>query len=240
MLRWFYKYMIDLDKIFPNYKKVPSAENVLHALPRLDWEYLCKELEENLMGDIHETAIIGEHVSIGEGTKIGPFVVIEDHVVIGQNCEVRSGALIRSHTFIGNDCVIGHNAEIKHAYVFDKAKIQCNAFVGDSIVGYGARIGTGVVIGNRRFDQKPIAWSMQDGKKDSTHDKLGALIGDYVRLGANVSTNPGTVIGAYTWVSGGNSIGGYIPNNKFIKPDGTVVDNDNAGELKEKDKEDNL
>jgi bifunctional UDP-N-acetylglucosamine pyrophosphorylase/glucosamine-1-phosphate N-acetyltransferase len=191
------------------------------------------------LGQIHPTAIIGQRVTIGEGSIIGPFVVIEDDCVIGQRCEIRSHALIRAQTFIGNDCVIGHGAELKHAYVCDRAKIQGHTFVGDSIIGRGARIGTGVVIANRRFDQQPIAWRGPDGQISNTQEKVGALIGDYARLGANVSTNPGIIIGAYTWISSGNIVTGFIADEKFVTVDGRVLKNEQAIELVDVDEQDN-
>lgn len=223
---------MDSKEIFPS-----SACAILEKLPQLDWKAELELKKFKNEGVSHSSAIIAKRVSIGLETVIDPFVVIEDDVIIGKHCLIRPGVFIRSGTIIGDHCVIGHNAEIKHSYIFDHAKIQGNTFVGDSIVGKGARIGTGTVVGNRRFDQDDISWSMKDNSIHSPHDKLGALIGEYVRIGANVTSNPGTVIGAYTWVSGGNVISGYLPPSKFMKIDGSILDNAKAGALSDEDKE---
>lgn len=198
--------------------------SVLAALPNLDWAEQ-HESTRLVLGNVHPSCVIANNVSIGQGSIIDPFVVIESNVSIGKNCHIRSGALIRANTILQDKVVVGHGAEVKNAFVFSEAKIASHTFVGDSILGAGARIGSGVIIGNRRFDQKEIAWQLNNEKIPSGLDKLGALIGDYARLGANVTTNPGTVIGAYTWISGGQSISGYIPHKKFIKPNGAIVDN---------------
>ena len=214
-----------------------TFEQALEKLPELAW---AMEFKPEIFADLHSSVVLGDQLRIGEGTKVDPFVMIEDNVIIGDNCLIRSGALIRSGTVIGNNCVIGHNAEIKHAFICDQAKVSSNAFVGDSIIGYGARIASGVIIGNRRFDQQTIAWSGPDGSIKTDQDKLGIIVGDYTRLGANVTTSPGAIVGAYTWVASGNVVAGFIDTRKYIKPDGSVVDNQRAKELLDVDNEGDL
>jgi UDP-N-acetylglucosamine diphosphorylase / glucose-1-phosphate thymidylyltransferase / UDP-N-acetylgalactosamine diphosphorylase / glucosamine-1-phosphate N-acetyltransferase / galactosamine-1-phosphate N-acetyltransferase len=185
--------------------------------------------------EIHESVIIGKNVSIGKNTIIMPYVVIEDDVIIGNECIIRSGALIRSTTFIGNQVVIGHATEMKHAYLDNEVKVGSHCFVGNSLLGKGARIGSGTITGNRRFDQKEIHWNGPNGKVETKLDKLGLVLGEYARLGANCTTNPGTMIGANTWVSGGQIVSGFIDANKFIKQSGEVVENAHKQELSIKD-----
>jgi len=223
--------MIDLTEFFPHAAKMEGGVDVLANLPLLDWSDFFRHQEDDIMGEVHKSSIIGEKVQIGDGTAIDPFVVIEDNVDIGKNCVIRSGALIRSNTVIGDNVVIGHGSEIKQTFVFDYAKIGSHAFVGDSIIGYGARIGSGVITGNRRFDQEKIYWTVEDKKIGSGSDKVGAIVGDYARLGANVTTNPGAIIGAYSYVSGGQVISGYIKPKLYIKTTGERVPNTKAKEL---------
>lgn len=46
--------------------------------------------------------------SIGDNSKIGPFVEIQKTAVIGRNCRVQSHAFICELVTIGDDCFIGH------------------------------------------------------------------------------------------------------------------------------------
>lgn len=232
--------MLDYQILFPHLESNELLGEVFDRLPELNWDTCFRGMQMSRFGNVHPLSVLANRVSVGEGTTIHPFVVIEDDVIIGKNCEIRSGALIRSKTIIGDGCVIGHGAEIKHTFICDEAKIQGMTFVGDSIVGKGARIGTGTVISNRRFDQAAIAWRLEDEKIDSGQDKVGALIGDYARLGAHVTTNPGSVIGAFTWISSGNIINGFIGSKQFITADGVTVHNEKAKMLLTKDEEGNL
>lgn len=228
--------MLDYHVVFPHLEEHPMLPDVFDQLPDLSWNGLFRDLASVRLGNIHPTAVISHRVTVGDGTIIHPFVVIEDNVIIGKNCEIRSHTLIRSGTVVSDGCVIGHGSELKHAFLCDGVKVQGSCFVGDSVVGKGARIGTGCVVANRRFDQRTIAWRGPDGLIETPHDKLGALIGDYARLGAHVTTNPGVIIGAYTWVSSGNVVSGFIDEERFITLDGRNVPNEHALDLAEADR----
>jgi len=45
---------------------------------------------------------------------------------------------------------------------------------------------------------------------------FGAVLGDYSRLGGNVVTSPGTLVGPYTWVSSLISLYGFIERSKLV------------------------
>lgn len=229
--------MLDYHIVFPHLEEHPYLPDIFDRLPDFGWEAVFTQAVWTRAGQIHTTAVLAERVTVGEGTIIHPFVVIEADVIIGKNCEIRAHALIRSGTIIGDGCVIGHASEIKRAFICSGAKIQGGVFVGDSIIGKGARIGTGCVIANRRFDQEPIPWRGPDGLVNTPYDKLGAMIGDFARLGANVTTNPGVIIGAYSWVSSGNVVAGFIDDERFITADGRNVPNESGMDLADADNE---
>ncbi|CAM2067379.1 acyl-ACP--UDP-N-acetylglucosamine O-acyltransferase [Sulfidibacter corallicola] len=50
---------------------------------------------------IHPTAIVGENVTIGEGSEIGPYCVIEDHVTIGPHTKLMNSLFVGRYTRIG-------------------------------------------------------------------------------------------------------------------------------------------
>jgi bifunctional UDP-N-acetylglucosamine pyrophosphorylase/glucosamine-1-phosphate N-acetyltransferase len=168
-------------------------------------------------GKVHPTVVMTGNVYIGEGTEIDPYVVIEGPAVIGRNCKIRPFALIRPGTILGDNVVLGNGCEAKNIIAFNEAKIQSHAFTGDSIIGKGARLGSGVILANRRFDQKNAKVIIKGKSFDIGKDKCGGIIGDYVRLGANCITAPGVMIGKHTWIYGGASISGFIEKEKMVK-----------------------
>ena len=82
-------------------------------------------------------------ISIGEGTILGPNVLIYDHdhvfsnnegvnhrdyitgeVVIGKNCWIGAGTIILKDTHIGDNCVIGAGSVVKGDYESGSVIIQ--------------------------------------------------------------------------------------------------------------------
>lgn len=169
-------------------------------------------------------AEVGEFVSISgnyfidEGTKIHANAVIQGPVMIGKNVEIQSGALIRPWTVIGDNCVVGHASEVKHCVLQNKSKVASLAFCGDTILGKSTRIGSGIILANRRFDQQNITVKINGEKHDVGTDFFGAIIGDSTRLGANSTTVPGTFIGPYTWILPTVQVRGFVPAEKRVFP----------------------
>jgi len=170
-----------------------------------------------IQGFVEESAIIKGVVHIGEGSFIDDNVTIQGPVYIGKNCIIRSDSLIRPYSVIGDFVVVGHNTEVKNSIIFNDAKLASHAVVNDSIIGKGARIGSGMITDNRRFDQKDVIIHIKDEEFNTEFDKFGLVAGDYIRIGSNCSTLPGTVIGKYTWFYSNMLIYNFYPKEKFVK-----------------------
>ena len=155
---------------------------------------------------------------IGEGTVIYNDVTIMGPVYIGKNCEIMPGAVIRPNTIIADGCSVGHGSEIKHCVMFGGSKVASLAFAGDSILGASARIGSGVITANRKFNQTNATIKVDGEKLD---------LGDSSRLGANSVTQPGTHIGPYTWIYPLTNVRGFIPAGKRVYNDLKLVFEEN-------------
>ena len=195
-------------------------------------EYINKfmnneEMKINKASEIGEFCSITGNYFIDEGTKIHSNVTIQGPVLIGKNVEIQSGALIRPGSIIGDNACVGHCSEVKHSILQNKSKVASLAFVGDSILGKSTRIGSGIIVANRRFDQKNITIKMNGEKIDTGSDFFGGIIGDSTRLGANVATLPGAFIGPYTWIMPGLQIRGFVPAEKRLFPKTEYVMTDN-------------
>lgn len=194
-----------------------DSKNVLEIFDKLE-NYLdekTKNKQECLAKVSKFVSLNGDYI-IGENTKISDFTTIVGPVIIGKNVKIMPGAFIRPYTIIGDDCEIGHGSEIKHAIIMDKAKVASHVFVGDSLIGYKTRIGSGAILANRRFDQGQVVLKKDDKILELNHDFFGSVIGDSSRLGANTTTYPGTFIGKYTWIYPNTVVSGFIPNLKRV------------------------
>jgi len=173
--------------------------------------------QNKIEGEVADTAKIKGDVMIGKGTIIEDNVTIEGPCIIGEDCLIRPGAMIRAKSIIGNKVVIGHGVELKNSIIFDEAKISTNSFVGDSVLGKGARVASGSITGNRRFDQKEVMIKIDEEVFETGTEKFGCIMGDYARIGANCTSAPGTLIGKHSWTYANMMIRGNIPPKKLLK-----------------------
>lgn len=153
---------------------------------------------------------------IGKGTVIYNDVTIIGPVYIGKNCEIMPGAIIRPNTIIADGCCIGHASEIKHCVLFGGAKVASLSFAGDCVLGASARIGSGVITANRRFDQKNANLRVNGVATDLQDSFFGCVLGDSSRIGANSVTQPGCHIGQYTWIFPVTNVRGFVPSDKKV------------------------
>ncbi len=185
-------------------------------------QYLADTLVKN---DVHQNhgEVRGDapnfhgNYYIGEGTVIYNGVTIMGPVWIGKDCELMPGAIIRPNTIIADGCSVGHGSEVKHTVMMPGAKVASLAFAGDSVLGVSARIGSGVITANRKFNQSEVTLKVSKDKKVSLGDSFfGCVLGDASRLGANAVTQPGTHIGPHTWIFPLTNVRGFIPACKRV------------------------
>ncbi len=207
---------MELNFYFDDFQATPFYEQI--KLCQYPWEIL--KVIPNLIFEKNNQEIFGTFISgdvfIGENVKIYPTAVIEGPTYIGNGTIVRPHAWIRPNSIIGENCVIGKGSEIKNVFIFNNSKIGSNCFVGDSVLGKGARVGSNVVLSNRRFDQKEIIVEFNNKKVSTEMDKFSAVIGEYSRIGAGCVTSPGTLICKHSWITSGLSIYGTIPSDKLV------------------------
>jgi len=170
---------------------------------------------------------------VGSGTIVYNNVTIIGPVYIGKDCELMPGATIRPYTIIGDNCAVGHCSEVKHTVMFSGSKVSSLSFVGDSVLGASARVGSGVVTANRRFDQGDIKLKSTEGVYEVGDSFFGLILGDSARLGANSVTQPGAHIGPYTWIYPMTNVRGFIPREKRVfHPQTIQMEENEAKELK--------
>ncbi|MCI8779031.1 MAG: hypothetical protein HFI87_07790 [Bacilli bacterium] len=230
---------IENDEIF--YKLINNKKEVLEIF---DASYkFIETIKEKNKQEIN-TNKIGENVKIigsvyiGEGTEIGNNCIIEGPVYIGKNCKLLYNAYIRPGTILGNDCVIGFSTEVKHTIMRDGSKVSDLAFVGDSIIGKNSRIGSGVIVANRGFNQSDIIIKDEDKNPiNLKRDVMGIILGDNSRIGSNATTSPGTFIGKFTWIFPHTCIHGFIPSEKKVYDKQNLVFIDNEKQVLSKSTE---
>ena len=217
-----FKNIISIDKTISKdlFMKVDNYYEVLHKIK----EYII-ELGNSL--DKKNYQEIEKNIWIGKNVKINKLSTIIAPCIIDDETEIRPGAFIRGNVIIGKNCVIGNSTEIKNSIIFDNAQLPHYNYVGDSIVGYHAHLGAGVILSNLKNDKSNIVIKYQDKKIETNLRKMGAIIGDNVDIGCNSVCFPGTIIGNDTSIYPLTRVRGVIENNKIVKDEKTIVEKEN-------------
>lgn len=210
--------LLDLDHfIFPE-----LFENVIYA-----WEVLpkikdfIKEKSATLSNDFEQ---IAEFIWIGRHVSIERTVTIKGPAIIGHETELRHCAYIRENVIISNGVTVGNSTEVKNSLIFDKVQIPHFNYVGDSILGYKAHLGAGVILSNVKSTKDNIKVVLDENDYLSTGlRKFGAILGDNVEVGCNAVLNPGTVVGRNSIIYPLTSARGYIPEQHILKNNGILV-----------------
>ncbi len=169
-------------------------------------EIMLKRLEPENRGDIEKNVVLNGNIAIGSGTKIRSGAYITGPVIIGDNCDIGPNCYIRPFTSIGDNCHIGAAVEIKNSIIMKGTKVPHLNYVGDSVIGEGCNLGAGTIIANLRLDEKEI----RVGNVGTGRRKLGAILGDAVKTGINVSINTGTMVGNNAFIGPGATVSGII------------------------------
>jgi len=126
----------------------------------------------------HESVIIDEPCSIGEGTRIWHFSHVMAHSSIGKNCIIGQNAFIGANVSIGDNCKLQNNVSI-----YEGVTLEQGVFCGPSCVFTNVR--------NPR--------ALVDRKSELNQ----TLVREGVTLGANATVVCGHELGAFCFVAAG-------------------------------------
>src|SRR5262245_27009079 len=184
--------------------KFTTPSDLFSAMPQL---YARLE-SQNIQGIVEEGAVIVGPVHIGMGSVVHGQAIIRGPAIVGNNTVVDSHAEIRAGTFIGSKCVIGHSCSIIKSMVMSNVSISADAFIRNSVIGFGSVVGPGAALG---ADEVESSISLV-----SRTSEIGAVLGDYAVIGANSSIKPGTIVGSRTIIGEGVLAHGIYEPNQFV------------------------
>jgi UDP-N-acetylglucosamine diphosphorylase / glucose-1-phosphate thymidylyltransferase / UDP-N-acetylgalactosamine diphosphorylase / glucosamine-1-phosphate N-acetyltransferase / galactosamine-1-phosphate N-acetyltransferase len=193
-----------------------NCTQVWDALKQIE-SYLQSILKPANEGKLIGQPFIGSSVYIGKDSLIENGATIKGPAWIGNNCQIRSGCYIRENVIVGNNVVLGNSCEFKNCIIFNGAEIPHFNYVGDSILGYKAHLGAGVILSNYRLDHSEIIIRTNQGVIATGLRKFGAILGNHAEIGCNSVLNPGTLIGRNSIVYPLSSFGGILDANSILK-----------------------
>ncbi len=167
---------------------------------------------------------IGDNVWMAKSAKVAPTASLNGPLIIDEEAEIRHCAFIRGNAIVGKGAVVGNSTELKNCILFDCVQAPHYNYVGDSIYGYKAHTGAGVIASNLKADKSLVTVNFRGEKVPTGVKKFGAMIGDFGDIGCNTVMNPGTVIGRGSNVYPLSFVRGYVEANSIYKKQGEVVE----------------
>lgn len=162
---------------------------------------------------IEKNAVI-ENSYIGENVRIFENSVIKNSY-LGDNSTVGNFSLVRDSA-IERDCLIGAHCEIAKCAFGENVHVHSGYF-GDTIIGANCRIGAGMITANARLDREEIKSVVMGEKVGTGLKSFGCVIGENTKLGINVSTMPGILIGSNCIVGPSVIVRENIPDSSKIR-----------------------
>jgi len=184
---------------------------------------------------VHPSAVIGEGVRIGVGSRIGPGVVLEYGVVVGSDCNLMARVVVHSGTVLGDRVVVQAGAvlgstgfgyarsrETGEYLIFpqqgrlvveDDVEIGANTTIdrgalGETRIGRGTKIDNLVHIGHNCVIGKHVAIAAQTGISGSSVVEDGAILGGQVGIGEHATVGAGVILGGGAGVLSGKKMRG--------------------------------
>ena len=158
-----------------------------------------------------------EDVWIAKSADVADTASIKGPCIVGERAEIRHCAFIRGNVVVGCGAVVGNSTEVKNSILFDEAKAPHFNYVGDSILGYKAHFGAGVITSNVKLDEKNVVIKNGNVCHPTGRKKVGAMVGDLAEIGCSTVLNPGTVIGRNSNVYPLTTVRGIVPENCIVK-----------------------
>src|SRR5437660_7635598 len=156
-------------------------------------------------------------VSLSKGSRVKSGSYIEGPVYVGESAVVGPNAYLRTGTSLGKGVKVGAGCEVKNSIVMDEARIPHLCYIGDSVLGHGASLGAGTITANLKFNDSNVESRVKRQMVDSGQRKLGAIFGDGVKTGINVSIFPGVKIGADAWIGPGAIVRTDVPSSARVR-----------------------
>lgn len=147
---------------------------------------------------IHPSAVLGPNVYVGEEVSIGPHCYIKDHVVLMRGCQ------------------LGFGVELDRCVLFEKVKVAHHACIGRSIVGRESNLAYGFVVATKNLRSHPVTSKLGSAVFVSARRHHGALIGERLITGVNVSVMPGATILSGVTIGPNREVSGVVAENALL------------------------
>ena len=140
---------------------------------------------------IHDSAIVDEGATIGDGSRVWHFCHVSAGAVIGRDCSFGQNVFVANHVTVGDNVKVQNNVS-----VYDNVMLEDDVFCGPSMV-----------FTNVYNPRSHVS------RKDEYRD---TLVRQGATLGANCTIVCGVTIGRYAFVGAGAVVNADVPDHALM------------------------
>lgn len=179
-----------------------------------DFKLVTTGRKSKKVTDLYTRTYASENIFLEEGVAIKAAILNAENgpIYLGKNATVHEGAIIKgpfalceggqvvAGAKIREGCTIGVKAtgggELKNCIIGDYSNKGHDGYLGDSVLGSWCNLGALTNVSNLKNTYSNIkAWDrVKTDWHQTTVNKLGCIMGDYVHTGISTMINTGTII----------------------------------------------
>ena len=164
---------------------------------------------------VHESAVVGKNVKIGEGAAVGPHAVLDDGVVIGEKTRIGAGCYLGKGVTVGAESSLAPNVTVLWGcHIGARCEVHSATVIGSDGFGF-IPMPDGTYrklpqLGNVVIEDDVVIGAcvtIDRATLDSTVLKKGVKLDNIVHIAHNVIVGENTVMAALVGVAGSTTIG---------------------------------
>ena len=169
---------------------------------------ILRNISSGVGGTIEDGVTIQGSVIIGEGTVVRAGTCIYGPAVIGGGCEVGPNVSIMPSTSIGDNVAISPFTQVKNSVIGNDVTLGPGCFISDSAIDKGSNIkGRFTALGG------PSEVRINN---ETPEINVGVIMGEDCKVEANVTVQPGAIIGNYCQIQISKLISGRLPDSSLV------------------------
>ncbi len=171
---------------------------------------ILEDIHESVHGTAEVDGTIKGRVVVGSGSIIGAGSYIKGPAIIGRDCEIGPNVVIAPSTSIGDNVTIEPFTYIRNSVILDNTYVGSGSTIKNSIIGENNLIESHFITESGNNLMIELEGVLHHA------DELGTVLGDGNRVGCNVSTAAGTLVGTECRIETGAVIRKQIPPHALV------------------------
>lgn len=172
------------------------------------WDLLEVASEVLARGRVVEREL-ADGVWVDDAASVHDSAVLRPPVVVGPDCEVAAGTVVGPTVALGHNVTLGPNVTVERSVLDIDTRVDAGSTLQEAVLGRNVHLGAATTIPGGPSD-------VRVGQRVFESQRLGAVLGDRVQTGGDVTIAPGTLIGPGVQIDTGAYVTGPVDEDTEV------------------------